>query len=515
MDGRRSVPIALSVLLASGCARDTPRDPGLVRLSLPYEVATLDPHARNAISTIAVASHLYDRLVDTDADLRLRPALAESWTTSDQRTWVFKLRPGVRFHDGRPLRAGDAVWSIQRLLRDSSLELSAYASYVSDVRATGPLTFEVRTRDPLSILLNRLRFVFIVPEGSDGAALAGKANGSGPYRLAEWDAGRRLRLLRNERYWGTAPALREVEILLHREPAQAADDLISGGARFAQCNSREAAQRLRAAGFALVRQPSVSVKYLGFGFGPATIPGPRGPLPNPFRRREVREAVHLALDRDRLVAGLPGTAVPATQPVPPSVFGFSPKVAPPVHDLERARERLRAAGLDRGFRATLSTRRIVAAAAEQVKQQLAPIGIDLDVQAYDDNEFLDRARRLEFALYVSRLAAVTGDATNLLENGLHTIDPERGMGVANFSGYSNREIDHAIEESVLLASPGPRRQALEAIMGKLMDDLPWAPLYVDEDVFALSSDLQWTPRRDGFVLAAEISLRNDIHRRGR
>ncbi|HET9313949.1 MAG TPA: ABC transporter substrate-binding protein, partial [Vicinamibacteria bacterium] len=180
---------------------------------------------------------------------------------------------------------------------------------------------------------------------------------------------------------------------------------------------------------------------------------------------------------------------------------------PPVHDLDRARERLRAAGLAGGFRATLSTRRIVAAAAELVKQQLAPVGIDLDVQSFDDNEFLDRARRLEFVLYVSRLAAVTGDATNLLENGLHTIEPERGMGVANFSGYSNREVDRAIEESVLLASPGPRRQALEGIMGRLMDDLPWAPLYVDEDVFALSADLQWTPRRDGFVLGAEIGVR--------
>jgi peptide/nickel transport system substrate-binding protein len=506
MDCRRAVPIALSVLVTSGCARDA-RDPGLVRLSLPYEVDSLDPHARNAISTIAVASHLYDRLVDTDADLRLRPALAESWTTSDQRTWVFKLRPGARFHDGRPLRAGDAVWSIQRLQRDRSLELSAYVSYVSDVRATGPLTFEVRTRDPLSILLNRLRFVFIVPEGSDAAALAGNANGTGPYRLAEWEPGQRIRLARNERYWGPVPALRDIEILLHREPAQAAEDLISGRARFAQCSSREAAHRLRTAGFDLVRQPSVSVKYLGFGFGPETIPGPRGPLPNPFRRREVRQAVHLALDRERMVAGLPGTAVPATQPVPPSVFGFSPSIPPAVHDLARARERLQAAGLAGGFRVTLSTRRILAAAAEQVKQQLAPLGIEIDVQPFDDNEFLDRARRLEFVLYVSRLAAVTGDATNLFENGLHTIDRERGMGVANFSGYSNLHIDRAIEESVLVESPGPRRQALEAIMGRLMEDLPWAPLYVDEDVFAFSSELQWTPRRDSFVLGAEIGLR--------
>jgi peptide/nickel transport system substrate-binding protein len=345
-----------------------------------------------------------------------------------------------------------------------------------------------------------------VPEGADGPALTDEANGTGPYRLVGWEQGRRLRLARNERYWGPRPTLPEVEILLHREPEQAAEDLISGHAQFAQCGSREAADRVRSAGFAVVRQPSVSVKYLGFGFGPATIPGPRGPLPNPFRRREVRQAVHLALDRERLVARLPGTAVPATQPVPPSVFGFSPSIAPPAHDHRLARERLQAAGLAGGFRATLSTRRIVAAAAEQVKEQLAPIGIVLDVEAFDDNEFLDRARRLEFALFVSRLAAVTGDATNLLENGLHTVQPERGMGVANFSGYSNREIDVAIEESVLLESPGPRRQALERIMRRLMEDLPWAPLYVDEDVFALAPGLAWTPRRDGFVLGAEIGL---------
>jgi peptide/nickel transport system substrate-binding protein len=508
MDSRRVVPVVVAALLVGGCTRTAPVDPGLVRLSLPYEVETLDPHARNAISTIAVASHLYDRLVDTDADLRLRPALAESWSTADQRTWVFKLR-ATRFHDGRPVRAQDAAWSIQRLLRNRALELSAYVSYVSDVRATGPLTLEVRTREPTSILLNRLRFVFIVPEGMDSEVLAEKANGTGPYRLAEWERGRRVRLLRNEDYWGTPPALRELEILLHREPGQAAHDLISGRARFAQCNSRAAAHQLSTAGFALQRQPSVSVKYLGFGFGPATIPGPRGPQPNPFRRREVREAVHVALDRDRLVAGLPATAVPATQPVPPTVFGFSRAVPPPVHDPARARELLRAAGHPDGFRATLQARRILAAAAEQVKQQLAPVGIELDVQVFDDNEFLDRARRLEFALYLSRLAAVTGDATNLLENGLHTVDRERGMGVANFSGYSNPEIDRAIEQSTLIAQLGPRRQAIEAIMSRLMEDLPWAPLYVDEDVFALAPGLAWQPRRDGFVLGAEIGLVGD------
>ena len=506
MVSRHAVSIAVAASLLEGCTRRAPADPGLVRLALPYEVATLDPHARNAISTFAVASHLYDRLVDTDADLRIRPALAESWTTADQKTWVFKLRPNALFHDGRPLRAQDAVWSIKRLLRNRGLELSAYVSYVSEVRALDPLTLEVRTKQPLGILLNRLRFVFIVPEGEDSEALAEKANGTGPYRLAEWERGQRLRLVRNDAYWGPQPAVRELEILLHREPAQAARDLISGHARFAQCNSREAAEQLRAAGFALQRQPSVSVKYLGFGFAPAAIPGPHGPMPNPFRRREVREAVQLALDRDRLVARLPATAVPATQPVPPTVFGFSPAIPPPVHDLARAKELMKAAGHAGGFRATLHARRILAPAAQLVREQLAALGIELDVQVLDDNEFLDRARRLEFALYLSRLAAVTGDATNLLENGLHSVDRERGMGVANFSGYSNPEIDGAIERSALLQSQGQRRQAIEDIMKQLMEELPWAPLYVDEDVFALAPDLVWRPRRDGFVLGAEIGL---------
>jgi ABC-type oligopeptide transport system substrate-binding subunit len=81
------------------------------------------------------------------------------------------------------------------------------------------------------------------------------------------------------------------------------------------------------------------------------------------------------------------------------------------------------------------------------------------------------------------------------------------MGVANFSGYSNPGIDRAIERSVLVEPAGRRRQALEDIMARVMEDLPWAPLYVDEDVFALAPGLAWHPRRDGFVLAAEIGLR--------
>lgn len=504
---RRVGLIAVAASLAAGCHRGpTPAEHGLVRVSLPHEIASLDPHVRNSLAAGVIASHFYDRLVDTDADLRIRPALAESWSTPDARTWVFKMRAGVRFHDGRPLRAQDAAWSIKRLLADRELEMSAYVSYVSDVRAVDSLTLEVKTRQPYSILLNRLRFVFIVPEGLGTEALAEKAIGTGPYRLEQWVHGQRMRLVRNETYWGPPPALAELELLLQRGPEEAAQDLVTGRSRLVQCNSREAERRVRLAGFTVQRQPSMSVKYVAFGFASETIPGPQGPLPNPFHKLEVRQAVHLALDRPRLVARLPTAAVPATQPVPPSIFGFSPAIPAAVHDHERARELLRAAGYRDGLRAPLFTRNMLTAAAREVRTQLAEVGIELDVHELGESEFLDRARRLEFPLYLSRLGAVTGDATNLLENGLHTVDTAHGMGVANFGGYSNPEIDRAIEESALAEGPGPRRAALEQIMQRLMVELPWAPLYVDEDVFAMAPGLAWRPRRDGFVLAAEIGL---------
>jgi peptide/nickel transport system substrate-binding protein len=490
-----------------GCTRAAPL--ASVGISVPYEVDTLDPHVKNTVSNFAVLSHVYEPLVTTDADMKLRPCLARLWENPDPSTWIFHLQKGARFHSGRPLRAQDVVYTIRRLLatQRAPLEMAGYTLYVSSVEALDDETVRLRTTKPLSILLNKLRFVSIVPDGALPADLAERPDGTGPYTVRAWERGRELVLTRHRAYWGPPPAIDEVRFRLDRSPEEAAGDIEAGRSQLAQVNSRAVEARLRAGGRVDIQsRPSLFTKFIGYDVArevtPYAVPGP-----NPFRNPLVRQAIHLGIDRRRLVADLSTGAVPTNQLVPASIFGFNPAIPPASYDPDRARSLLTQAGLTEGLRAVLHVRKMYAEAAHLVATQLRPVGIHLEVEVLTDEDFLSRLRRRDSSLYLSRFGCPTGDASDILDNVLHSRSPERHMGMQNFGGYANAEVDREIEASASVESVTDRRALLEAIMKRLVDDLAWIPLYVDEDVYAVDRRLGWSPRNDSFILAAEIRPR--------
>lgn len=497
-----------ALLLLSSCDRGPAPETRTIRIAVPYDVGTLDPHARDTLSNLAVLSHLYEPLVSTDRDMTIRPCLTRSWENPDDSTWIFHLRPSIRFHSGRPLRAADVVFSIQRLLGDSRLEIAGYVLYLTEVTALDPLTVRIRTARPPSVFLGKLRFVSIVPEGSNSADLAQRADGTGPYRLERWQTRELVSLRRNEDYWGAKPELTAVEILLNRSSEQAVEDLLASRCQLAEFNSKPLEAGVQAAGkFEILRRPSLFLKYIGFDVYRDASPY-LSVKPNPFRKRAVREAVNLAIDRRQLVSRLATEAVPATQLVPSSyVFGFDPRIPPPAHDPSRARALLREARLGGGFRATLHVRKIFPEAAYLVKDQLKEIGIDLNVSVLGDEDFFELARRRDFSMFLTRVGSGTGDASDILENAVHSLSADRSLGYSNYGGYANPEVDRAIEESARLESASERRQAIERIVSRVMEDVVWIPLYVDQHVYALDRTFSWQPRNDNCVLAAEITRR--------
>jgi peptide/nickel transport system substrate-binding protein len=402
------------------------------------------------------------------------------------------------------LTADDVVASIERLHRHPHMEMAGYALYIKDVTALDPLTVRVRTTRPLAVLLNKLRFVAVVPRGAPDAPLTERPDGTGPFRLAEWRRGRSLRLLRNEEYWGARPALAEVELLLERDPGQAADDLLGGRVQLALCNSKRARARISATGrFEVLTQANLFLKYLGYDLRPATADG----RANPFADRRVREALNLAVDRQRLVDGLIVDAVPARQLVTPAVFGYNARLPLVGFDAQRARRLLQEAGFGAGLKTAIHVRRILAEAADLLREQLRPAGFELDVKSVADEELFGMLARREANLHLSRFGCPTGDASDMLENALHSADPRRHMGVSNHSGYADAEMDRMIEESSANDSVARRRDALERIMARAMEALVWVPLYEDQDVYALDRRFAWRPRLDSVILAAKIAPR--------
>jgi peptide/nickel transport system substrate-binding protein len=144
--------------------------------------------------------------------------------------------------------------------------------------------------------------------------------------------------------------------------------------------------------------------------------------------------------------------------------------------------------------------------AHQVSEQLLALGVTADVRVL---KYADQRRALEAgqsSFWLARWGCATGDAGELFENGLHSYDPVRRFGLLNRSGFTDPELDRAIEESAGIPDLTRRREALQQLMRMTMERLPWIPLSVDEDVYAVAPGIKWRPRAGGSIRPAEIEL---------
>jgi peptide/nickel transport system substrate-binding protein len=497
----RLLPVALAAAVIA--CQKTPRPVAPFTISVPYEIESLDPHARDLTSQLAVTSHVYEPLVTRDRDMAIRPCLALRWFSPNPLTWVFELRGGVRFHDGRPLTSADVVATFERLRQHPELEIALYANEVESARALDPLRVELRTRRPVAALLNKLSLVFIVPSDA-GPGLARQACGTGRYRVAQSSLPGELRLAANDAHWAGPPPLRDVRLRLARAAADALQDLVSGASQFAQLGTRAAERALEKRPELVVRRSTgVFLKFLGYDVARERTPYVRD-RPNPFRDSRVRQALALAVDRARLVEQLPIPAVPATQLVPAAIFGFDPALRPQPPDAARARALLTDAGLGSGFEVTLHARQLAGGeSAEAVRQMLAAIGIRATVVQLLEPEFRHIVQEPP-SLFLTRYACDTGDASDVLNAVIHTIDPSRGFGYGNFGRFSDPVLDAQIEQSSAIERAEVRRVELQRILAAVGAAHAVLPLYYDQNVFALERDRVWEPRADGYVLAWEI-----------
>ena len=498
----------LCVALGGSFCRPQPKSPSPMVVSLPYDLDSLEPGRRDRLSDFAVLSNLYEPLVTTDARLRLQPALADRWENPDEKTWVFHLRPGVRFHDGRLVTPRDVAFSFQRLAAKEELEARRHVAVLVNAEALDETRVMLRTETPMADFLNRVRFIHILPLDSTKEELERRPNGTGPYRFVRYDR-KEIEVVRNASYWGPAPALERAVIRLNRNADDALADVLSGQSAFAQTNSFAA---LRAAEsrpeLSVVRGMSIAVKTLFFDVSRERNPHVGGGK-NPFRDPRVREAVNLALDRRRLVGELPVPALPMTQLVPPFIFGYDADLPPPAADPARARALLEAAGWPSGFDVTLHTRSLLLDGATAIRTLLRDAGIRVTIQPLEEREFFQATdpEHRDFALALTRFGCPTGDAANFFDAAIHSTDTARGFGRVNAGGYESPEVDRLIEVSGRTLDPTLRLPLLKKVMRIAMQDLPWIPLYLDQDVYLFRAGTTWTPRLDNYALLAEISVR--------
>lgn len=492
---------ALLSLLPSACGRA----PETITIAVRDEIDSLDPHKKDALISIGVLSNVYEPLVFTDAEMRIQPVLALSWENPDPLTWIFRLRPGVVFHGGQSLTAADVVSALERA-RTGDLEMKTYLAEVERIRARDDLTVEVRTRRPDRIFLRRVAFVPIVRAGSTVESLEQTPDGTGPYAVADWKNEESLGLRRHDRYHGGRPPLREVRFRFGVTTESALAGLRDDTYQLAQADAKTLRARMEGQGrYQVLQASSVFVQYLGYDLARDVTPFCSA-RPNPFKDPRVRQALDLAIDRQVLVSGLSTDALPASQLVPRLVFGHNPRIRPAAHDPATARALLEATGLGAGFQVVLHARPFYAEVAASVKAQLRAVGIEVELRLLSGAEYYEAAQRRNMSFWIAAFGCTSGDASELLNNVIHSRDETGSRGALNISGYANPVLDRAIDATGAIDDPGRRGQALEQLMHTVTEERVGLPLCIAQDGFALERRFRWRPRADGFIRAAEIAL---------
>ena len=479
--------VALAALAAlSACGRKQ----GVFTVALNDDVIILDPHRHDDNLTDMVLDNIYDRLLEFDPDMRLAPSLATGWDNSDDLTWRFHLRPGVAFHDGRPLTADDVKFSLERAKNGPR---GHYLGMVRAVNVVDDLTLEIVTNKPCPVLLNKLTFISIVPSGSPDTIV--RPMGTGAYRFLAYRPGQEMDLEANGSYWRGRPRIARVRLSFIDTDTLRLRALDRGQAMLAReidAKLLERAEHRKA--LRTASRPGLGVSLLGCTFAKG----------NPLADLRVREAVYWGTDPGELSRyGFIGTE-PADELVSPYVIGYIKQEGAPRPQLDRARALLREAGYGQGFDVVLEMSSATARRVGRVlAAQLGRIGIRATVRGLDWREFNERVNRRQSPFFLIGWACSSGDASDLLDACVHTA---RGtdFGNANWGGYSNPGLDNMIERCHVLLRSDDRLEQLKRTMAATMADLPLIPLYAHGNGYSYHSRVKFAPRVDGKIVLREL-----------
>ncbi len=493
--------LALAAGVAAGCGAGE-RPP--VRVTLDRVPATLDPHHHNEIVGWSLLCNFYDALVRFSPEMRIEPALAESWSVLEGNRVRFVLRRGVRFSDGAPFTSADVVASCERVVRDPRAAIKHQLVGIRRVAADGDAAVVFETTSPAPTLVNRLAFLFIVPRAAAAQAEIERPVGTGAYRFVERRRDGSIIAERRPGWAGTPDIPRAVFSFVENEEERSSRFLAGGADVSARVVDDALGDVDRRHGLRVEPQPSLVVQLLVVAPQAAT-----GEVRRALTDPRVRRAMLLAIDRAGLVGRVfRGNGAVASQYVHPVVFGYDPDVFAPPHDLAAARRLLAAAGFAAGFEVELAHGSLPPAYVQGLAADLGRLGIRVRPTRYSLSELLQRARAGELPLLTYGRACTTGDASEFLDSSVHTRDAARGLGLENFSGASDSDTDALLEAADRELDPDRRLALLQRAQRRVLAALPILPLTVRSEFVGLTARVDVPVRYDGWLRVAGFRWRS-------
>ena len=487
-------------------------------------VTSLDPHWHNMVPNNATAMHIFDRLVERDALAKPYPSLAESYRAVSDTEWEFKLRRGVKWHDGRDFTADDVVFTFGRVptVANSPGGVFGYLRDISRVEVLDPWTLRIHTHQPHPLLPLDLASVGIISrQAATGANPedfnSGRAAvGTGPFRLVAYRSGEGVELARHQADWRPTP-WSQVKIRFMTNDAGRTAALLSGDVDIIEQIATSDISRLRREPRVTVTQvPSVRTVFMSPDYsrsGP--VPGVTDtagvPLArNPFLDERVRRALSLAINRDLLVDRvMEGAAVATAQWLPEGAFGFNAAVRPQRFDPDQAKRLLAEAGFPEGFRLVLSTPNDRwpndARLSQAVAQMWARVGVKTQVEALPFAAFVPRRTRQEFGMQLGAWGSSTGEGSNYLLSILSTYDREKLTGAGNMTRHSDPVLDGLLRRGAATMDDQARERVWHEAVSYYAQHEPMIQLVQYVNVWAVRRGLGHQPRMDERTVAMGVA----------
>ena len=498
--------LLLALLLALG----HPAAAALLRIASQNDPGTMDPHAIATLYNNRVLSQVYETLVERDAEFRVAPRLATGWTPLDNGAgWRFKLRAGVKFHDGSPFTADDVVFNVRRAL-DPLSAMKSTLPEVTGARKVDDLTVDILTAQPVPVLPRTLMNLRLMSRawsekhkverpqdfrGKEETFAARNANGTGPFRLVKWEPDVRTVLAANHAYWGERGNVSEAHFLVVGSAATRVAGLVSGEIDLLVDPAVQDIVRLRGVPQVVVREThGLGTTFLGFHHQRDDIgPGARG---NPFKDPRVRRAIRAAIDLEGMRSKvLRETATVGRALYSPALEGFDARFAPPwKHDPAAGRALLTEAGIPDGFAVELdcSSQQPVDAACQAVAGMLARIGVRVTHRSLPFNVLVPKVVAGESSLYVIGWTSPSGELEGVLVPLAHT--RAAGLGEYNVGRYSNPKVDALIDQGRREFDSARREALFTSAMALLDEDAAFVPLFTRKITWAMRKGVQVAPR---------------------
>lgn len=482
--------------------------PSTVTIALTDDPPSGDPHKTRGANGGHLLFNLYDGLVALSADMmEITPALATSWEKLSDQSWRFNLREGVTFHNGEPFNADTVKYSIERILDPNAVRFNTDYRQIGEVEVVDDHTVIINTLTPDPNFLPKLASLHMVPQEYTSSIseeeFSAHPVGTGPYRFVEWILGQRLVLEANDDYWGGRPSVDRLVFRPIPEASTRLAELQAGtvdiivGLNYDAIPLVEADPNLRAEANSGRRTVFMHMDlFVGI---------------EPLHDVRVRQAMSYAIDRQLLIdAVLNGYGTPLATIFRPDMAGYTADFEPYAYDPERARALLAEAGYPNGFDIRFMTSDGIVnkgvEVAEALGAMLGEVGIRTEIlpvalqvmrDMYIGNP--DPAGGNVEPLFMFNYGAPTPDATSPLRALIGT------GGIETF--MYDPVFDELIDQYASEMNPEVRNQVAYQIQDKLYNEVPLIALYLQLDIYGVNDRLDWTARKDEYVLGKDISIR--------